>query len=232
MLEVKNVRMKYGSIEALKGVSLKTENRSVVSVVGANGAGKSTLLRAISGLLRPDSGEIWFDGVRIDHLSPREIVRLGLSYSPERAPIFPQMSVMDNILVGGYLLSRKELRKRLGEVFEIFPILRERRNQEARTLSGGERQMLSIARVMMPNPKMIMLDEPSLGLAPLVVEGLGAVILQISARNVQILLVEQNFWLSHRLSKWLYVMELGQFELQGPPEEVEQSERLQRAYLG
>jgi len=232
MLEVKNLRTNYGNIEALKGVSLHSRKDAVVSVVGANGAGKSTLLRTIAGLIRPISGQIWFDGTRVDNLSPTQIVRLGLGYSPERAPIFPQMSVIDNILVGGYILQPQELTRRVDLAFQSFPVLQERRKQQARTLSGGERQMLSIARVMMQNPKLIMLDEPSLGLAPLVVHGLAGIILEISTQGVEILMVEQNFWLAHQLSKWLYVLELGKVELQGSPEEMEKSERIKKAYLG
>ncbi len=233
MLEVKNLRTSYGSIEVLKDVSFSTEKSAVVSVIGANGAGKSTLLRTISGLIKPSSGEIWFDGNRIDNLSPLQIVSRGISYSPERAPIFPQMSVMDNILVGGYLLQQGvELAKHMEKVFQSFPILWERRNQQARTLSGGERQMLSIARVMMARPKLIMLDEPGLGLAPLVVQELAKIITQIAAEGLEVLLVEQSFWLAHRLSKWLYVMELGEIVLQGSPDELERSSRIQKAYLG
>ena len=232
MLEIRNLKIKYGSIEAIKDVSLRTQDRLVVSVVGSNGAGKSTLLRAIAGLIRPAAGEIRFKGMRIDLLSPQQIVGLGISYSPERAPIFPQMSVMDNILVGGHLLTRKDLKERLEWVCQVFPILLKRGKQEARTLSGGERQMLSMARVMMSKPKMIMLDEPSLGLAPLVVKGVADVILRISSENVQIFLVEQNFWLSHQLSKWLYLMELGEIRLEGPPEAIEESGLIHKAYLG
>ncbi len=231
MLQISNLRVKYGSIAALKGVSIITDDKPIVSIVGSNGAGKSTLLKAIAGLTRPSAGEIWFNGERIDLLTPRQIVHLGISYSPERAPLFPQMSVLDNILIGAYLLNRKDTKERLEWVYQTFPILSDRRKQEARTLSGGERQMLSIARVMMSKPRMIMLDEPSLGLAPLVVKGLGDLILQLSA-SVQILLIEQNFWLSHQLSKWLYVMELGEITLEGPPEKIVRSERIQKAYLG
>ena len=233
MLEVKNLRTNYGSIEVLKDISFSTEKGAVVSVIGANGAGKSTLLRTISGLIKPSSGEIWFDGKRVDNLSPLQIVGLGISYSPERAPIFPQMSVMDNILVGGYVLRQGgELARHVEQVFQSFPVLSERRRQLARTLSGGERQMLSIARVMMSKPKLIMLDEPSLGLAPLVVQELAEIIAQIANQGLEVLLVEQNFWLAHQLSKWLYVMELGEIVLQGSPDELERSERIQKAYLG
>ncbi len=232
MLEVKDLRTSYGRKEALKGVSLSTQKNAVVSVVGANGAGKSTLLRTIAGLIRPNSGEIWFDRTRIDHLPANQIVRFGISYSPERAPLFPQMSVIDNILVGGYILPSKELARRVELAFQSFPVLQERRKQQARTLSGGERQMLSIARVMIQNPKLIMLDEPSLGLAPLIVQGLAEIILQISAQGVEILMVEQNFWLAHQLSKWLYVLELGKVELEGSPEDLEKTGRIEKAYLG
>lgn len=233
MLEIKNLKTNYGSIEALKGISITTEKGSIFSVIGANGAGKSTLLRTISGLIKPVSGEIWFELKRIDNLSPPEIVALGIGYSPERAPTFPQMSVIDNILVGGYLIKNsKDLEKQSEQVLERFPILRERRNQKAGTLSGGQKQMLSLARVLMPKPKLLILDEPSLGLAPLIVQELARIMGQIAARGLEMLMVEQNFWLAHKLSKWLYVMELGKIILQGPPGELGKSELLQRAYLG
>jgi branched-chain amino acid transport system ATP-binding protein len=233
MLEVKNLRTNYGSIEALKGISITTEKGAIFSVIGANGAGKSTLVKTISGLIKPSFGEIWFESKRIDTLSPPEIVRIGISYSQERAPMFPQMSVIDNILVGGYLIkSSKELARRVEQVFQHFPILQERRYQKANTLSGGQKQMLSLARVMMSKPKLLMLDEPSLGLAPLVVQELAKIMTQIAAQGLEMLIVEQNFWLAHKLSKWLYVMELGKIVLQGSPSELEQNELLQKAYLG
>jgi branched-chain amino acid transport system ATP-binding protein len=233
MLEVKNLRTSYGSIEALKGISITTEKGSVSSVIGANGAGKSTLLKTISGLLKPSFGEIWFNSKRIDHLSPPEIVRMGISYSQERAPMFPQMSVLDNLLVAGYLTkSSNELRENLEQVFQNFPILQERRKQKACTLSGGQKQTLSLARAMMCKPKLLMLDEPSLGLAPLIVKELVRIMGQIASEGLEMLIVEENFWLAHKLSNWLYVMELGKIVLEGLPNELEKNELLQRAYLG
>lgn len=233
MLEVKNLRTSYGSIEALKGISITTEKGSVSSVIGANGAGKSTLLKTISGLLKPSFGEIWFNSKRIDHLSPPEIVRMGISYSQERAPMFPQMSVLDNLLVAGYLTkSSNELRENLEQVFQNFPILQERRKQKACTLSGGQKQTLSLARAMMCKPKLLMLDEPSLGLAPLIVKELVRIMGQIASEGLEMLIVEENFWLAHKLSSWLYVMELGKIVLEGLPNELEKNELLQRAYLG
>ena len=233
MLEVKNLRTSYGSIEALKGISITTEKGSVSSVIGANGAGKSTLLKTISGLLKPSFGEIWFNSKRIDHLSPPEIVRMGISYSQERAPMFPQMSVLDNLLVAGYLTkSSNELRENLEQVFQNFPILQERRKQKACTLSGGQKQTLSLARAMMCKPKLLMLDEPSLGLAPLIVRELVRIMGQIASEGLEMLIVEENFWLAHKLSNWLYVMELGKIVLEGLPNELEKNELLQRAYLG
>lgn len=233
MLEVKNLRTSYGSIEALKGISITTEKGSVSSVIGANGAGKSTLLKTISGLLKPSFGEIWFNSKRIDHLSPPEIVRMGISYSQERAPMFPQMSVLDNLLVAGYLTkSSNELRENLEQVFQNFPILQERRKQKACTLSGGQKQTLSLARAMMCKPKLLMLDEPSLGLAPLIVKELVRIMGQIASEGLEMLIVEENFWLAHKLSNWLYVMELGKIVLEGLPSELEKNELLQRAYLG
>jgi branched-chain amino acid transport system ATP-binding protein len=233
MLEVKNLRTSYGSIEALKGISITTEKGSVSSVIGANGAGKSTLLKTISGLLKPSFGEIWFNSKRIDHLSPPEIVRMGISYSQERAPMFPQMSVLDNLLVAGYLTkSSNELRENLEQVFQNFPILQERRKQKACTLNGGQKQTLSLARAMMCKPKLLMLDEPSLGLAPLIVKELVRIMGQIASEGLEMLIVEENFWLAHKLSNWLYVMELGKIVLEGLPSELEKNELLQRAYLG
>jgi branched-chain amino acid transport system ATP-binding protein len=233
MLEVKNLRTNYGSVEALKGVSITTEKGVIFSVIGANGAGKSTLLKTISGLLKPTFGEIWFESKRIDNLSPPEIVRIGISYSQERAPMFPQMSVLDNLLVAGYLIrSSKELTENLEQVFQNFPILQERRKQKASTLSGGQKQMLSLGRAMVSKPKLLMLDEPSLGLAPIIVQDLAKIMGQIAMQGVEMLIVEENFWLAHKVSKWIYVMELGEIVLEGHPGELEKSELLQRSYLG
>ncbi|MDY0045315.1 MAG: ABC transporter ATP-binding protein, partial [Syntrophales bacterium] len=192
-LEIKNIKVHYGKVEAVKGVSVNIEKGTVVSLIGGNGAGKSTILRTLIGLKKPTSGEIWFNGERIDGLPAPQITRKGIGYSMEGRRIFSGLTVHENLEMGAYVIKDKqEIQKRMDEVCALFPILRERFDQKGGTLSGGEQQMLAIARAMMSEPSLILLDEPSLGLAPKIVQELGVLIRDINKMGVSVLLVEQN----------------------------------------
>jgi len=233
LLEIKNLTVHYGGVEALRAVSLKVEKGEIVTLVGNNGSGKSTTLRTISGLKIPTSGEVWFKEKRIDHLLPQDIVKLGIGHVPEGRNPFPYMTVMQNLKVGSYMRNDKEgIRKDLEHLFEYFPILRERRKQQARTLSGGEQQMLVIARALMGKPQLLLLDEPSLGLSPMMVQTIGKIVLDINRDGTSILLVEQNARLALRLANKGYVLETGCIVLQGEGMDLLQSEHVKKAYLG
>jgi len=233
LLEIKNLTVHYGGVEALRAVSLKVEKGEIVTLVGNNGSGKSTTLRTISGLKIPTSGEVWFKEKRIDHLLPQDIVKLGIGHVPEGRNPFPYMTVMQNLKVGSYMRNDKEgIRKDLEHLFEYFPILRERRKQQARTLSGGEQQMLVIARALMGKPQLLLLDEPSLGLSPMMVQTIGKIVLDINRDGTSILLVEQNARLALRLANKGYVLETGCIVLQGEGMDLLRSEHVKKAYLG
>jgi len=246
MLKLREVVAAYGPIVALHGVSLEVPEGSVVAVLGANGAGKSTALRAISGLLRPKSGSIEFEGQRIDRRSAEEIVSMGMSHIPEGRQLFSDMTVLENLRLGAYSrftgLARSigEFRRRgqdfeaaLKQVFEYFPILAERRSQIAGTLSGGEQQMLAIARGLMGNPRLLLLDEPSMGLAPIVTREIFEIIHAINrTQGVTILLVEQNANLALEIAHYGYVLETGRIALADTSENLRKSEAVQRSYLG
>ncbi len=233
-LKVQNLHIKYGNIVALKGISFEVNEGEIVSLIGANGAGKSTTLRAISGLLKPVSGEIIFDGKPIQGMKPHEIVRLGLLQSPEGRGIFANLSVMENLEMGAY--TRKDaksvIRADMENVFELFPRVKERLKQQAGTLSGGEQQMLAVSRALMGRPKLLLLDEPSLGLAPQIVETIFAIIKKINGNGVTILLVEQNAHQALRVSHRAYVMETGQIVLTGSGQELMKDPKVRAAYLG
>jgi len=232
-LDLEGVDVLYGKRRALENVSLRVEAGQIVTLLGANGAGKSTTLRAISGLMRPARGRILFEGTEITRASPDSIVARGISHVPEGRDIFPEFTVYENLLVGAHLLSgREEVRERLERVVEIFPILKERRCQLAGTLSGGEQQMLVIARALMARPKVMLLDEPSLGLAPMLVREIYRMIARINASGVTILLVEQNAHLALRLASWGYVLETGRIVLSGPSRILAEDPRIRQAYLG
>ncbi len=233
MLELKNVNVNYGRVQALRDVSLKVDEGEFVTVIGANGAGKTTTLRTISGLMKPTTGSIEFEGRRIDGNKTHIILGMGISQIPEGRELFSKMTVTENLELG-MLSVRRELdfRKRVKEVFEIFPILEERQNQEADTLSGGEAQMLAIARGLMCNPKLLLLDEPSMGLAPLVVEALAKKIKGLHEQGMSIVLVEQNAYIALELASRVYVLEVGRVAMEGSTNEVINSEELKRAYLG
>ena len=233
MLSLKRVDTRYGGLHVLKGVSLEVSAGEIVTLVGANGAGKTTLLSAISGFVIPFGGEIEFLGQGIRGLPPELIVKMGISQVPEGRAIFPLMTVVDNLEMGAYVRrDKKEIGADLAQVYELFPILKERRGQLAGTLSGGEQQMLAIARGVMSRPRLFLLDEPSLGLAPLLVEAIGGIIREINSRGVTILLVEQNVNMALQMASRGYVLEVGKIVLQGTGEELLNNEQVRKAYLG
>lgn len=234
MLTIKNLSVKIDRIEALRGVSLEVEEGAIVALLGANGAGKSTTLKTISGLLRPVSGQISFLGEPIQQKSTREIVSLGIVQVPEGRRLFPRMSVMENLEVGAYLRSdsRAVLQKDLEQIFDHFPVLRERRHQEAGSMSGGEQQMLAIGRGMMAKPRLLLLDEPSLGLAPLMVEEIATIIEEISRTGVTILLVEQNAEMALSIARQGFILDTGRITIQGTAKELLASDTIRQAYLG
>jgi branched-chain amino acid transport system ATP-binding protein len=233
VLEVENLNVQYGAFKALYDVSLTVENGLIVSIVGANGAGKTTLLNTISGLLKPTSGRITFDGVELTAVPGHKVVHHGVVHIPEGRKLFSDMSVYDNLISGAMHPRAKPSREETVEsVFELFPVLRERRTQLARTLSGGEQQMLAIGRGLMSRPRLLMLDEPSLGLAPLLVRHIFEVVQQLKTRELTILLVEQNVRQSLAIADYAYVLETGQVVLSGPGREVLENEHTKRAYLG
>ncbi len=236
LLEVRNVDTYYGNIHALRGVSLEVDRGEIVTVIGANGAGKTTLLNTISGVLHAGSGELLLDGQRITRLSPDKVVRLGISQVPERRQVFSTLNVMDNLLLGAYLRHRRdpreEIQKDLDFVFNLFPVLKERQRQTGGTLSGGEQQMLALGRGLMAKPKILLLDEPSLGLAPLLVREIFRVAGELRDHGTTILLVEQNARAALKLADRGYVMETGRVVLEGRSEDLLADERVQEAYLG
>ena len=235
LLKVEAVRTCYGTFQALRDVSLQVDAGEVVTILGANGAGKTTLLRTISGLVSPASGRIQFDGERLHKVAPDVIVKLGISLCPEGRMLFPEMSVQKNLELGAYVHRRKRslVEEAKDEVYELFPRLKERRKQAAGTMSGGEQQMLAIGRALMSRPRLVMLDEPSLGLAPLVVMNIMDTLLEIKKRrNTSILLVEQNAAESLRIADRGYVLETGKVVLSGDRENLMSDEKVKQSYLG
>lgn len=236
MLRIKGLNAYYGSVQALKGVSLHVKAGEIVALIGANGAGKTTLLNSISGLNSSIEGEIVFEGKRITGLPTEEIVHKGISQVPEGRQIFPGLSVMDNLLLGAYQRYReghkKEIQRELETVFSLFPVLKERKRQDAGTLSGGEQQMLAIGRGLMSKPKLLLLDEPSMGLAPKLVKEIFRVIADLRRVGTTILLVEQNARAALKLADRCYVLETGKVILQGTAAELMGNKEVQRAYLG
>ena len=232
-LKLKNVTVHYGTAQAVRNVNAEVVEGSVTSFIGANGAGKSTIMRAISGLVRVSSGEIWFEDKRIDRLATNQIVQLGVIQVPEGRKLFPYMSVMANLRLGAYLRKDKEgISRDLEEVFKLFPQLEERRNQQAGTLSGGEQQMLAIGRGLMSKPKLLLLDEPSLGLSPILVAEIAQAIKNINKSGISVLLVEQNAGLVTQVTERCYVMEVGQVVLEGNIKELMSNKLVQQAFLG
>jgi branched-chain amino acid transport system ATP-binding protein len=233
LLEIKNIHVHYHKVAALKGINMDVPEDGIVTIIGANGAGKSTTLRSISGLVRISKGEIVFAGERIDGLPPEKIVALGIAHVPEGRRIFPNLTVEENLRTGAFLRSDKAaIDKDLDGVFQHFPRLKERRKQWARSLSGGEQQMLAIGRALMSRPKMLVLDEPSIGLSPVLVQEIAHIIRDIVARGVPVVLVEQNAELALRLARFAYVLETGSIALEGPAHELHDNKHVKRAYLG
>jgi branched-chain amino acid transport system ATP-binding protein len=233
MLSVKKIGASYGHIQALSEVSLEVPERGMVTLIGSNGAGKSTLLKVISGLLRPKRGSIEFLGERIEGLSPDKIVARGIAHCPEGRRLFPELTVLENLEMGAYLSKSKTfVRKRIERLFNSFPILKERRGQLAGTLSGGEQQQVAIARALALNPKMVLFDEPSLGLAPILVDQVEKILLQLKEERITILLVEQNAGMALDVADYAYVMETGGIILQGASADLRQDEKIVKAYLG
>jgi branched-chain amino acid transport system ATP-binding protein len=232
MLAIEKLQVAYGKVQALWDVTLEVPDEEIVALVGANGAGKTTLLKTVSGLLRRQSGSITFDGKHIEEASPPEIVKQGVVHVPEGRKLFPELTVIDNLLMGAYTISQSERPRRLERVFSVFPVLQERQKQIAGTLSGGEQQMVAIGRGMMAGPKLLMLDEPSLGLAPLLVEEVFGVITEINRLGVTVLLVEQNTQHALTLAHRGFVMELGRIALSGSGVDLLANSNVRKAYLG
>jgi branched-chain amino acid transport system ATP-binding protein len=231
MLKVNNITVHYGTAEAIRDVSIALDEGAVVSVIGANGAGKTTILRAISGLCPLTAGSVEFAGRSITNVPVSSIVKLGIAHIPEGRRLFPYMSVMANIKLGAYL-RKDDTSADLERVLTLFPRLQERRNQKAGSLSGGEQQMLAIARALMAKPKLLMMDEPSLGLAPVVIDTVAEAILDINRSGISVLLVEQNAGLVTRVSKKCYVIEVGKVVLEGQIAELMANDSVRRAFLG
>jgi branched-chain amino acid transport system ATP-binding protein len=233
MLEVTDLRVHYGAVEAVKGVSFQLSAGAIVSLIGANGAGKTTSLRALTGLVKPSGGDARFEGTSLVGLAPHQIVRLGIAHVPEGRRLFPKMTVQENLRMGAYLRSnRAEVTSTLQMIYEHFPILKERGKQYAGSLSGGEQQMLAIARALMNRPKLLLLDEPSMGLSPIMTAEIGKVIRQINTLDVSIILVEQNAMLALTVAQYGYVLETGRLVMQGKAQELLQDEGVKKAYLG
>jgi branched-chain amino acid transport system ATP-binding protein len=233
MLTVKNLQVNYGSVQALKDISIEVKQGEIVTLIGSNGAGKSTLLKTISGLIRPKQGSITFEGKDLTSIPPEKIVSIGISHVPEGRKIFSGMTVMENLRIGAYQRKdKKGIEKDLEEVFSLFPILKDRKNQDAGTLSGGEQQMLAISRALLAKPKLIILDEPSLGLAPVIIDKVFEFIEKIRDTGITILLVEQNANLALEVSERAYVLETGEIKLTGKSSELLKDEQIMKAYLG
>jgi branched-chain amino acid transport system ATP-binding protein len=232
LLELDDVHTAYGGIEALKGISIEIDDGEIVTLIGANGAGKSTTLRSISGLTPPRSGSIRFDGREIGETAPQEIVKLGVSQAPEGRRIFPRMSVRENLELGAYLRKDEQIDDDIRRVYALFPRLEEREKQKAGTMSGGEQQMLAIGRALMSNPRLLLLDEPSMGLAPVLVERIYETIAEINRQGTTILLVEQNANYALDVSSRGYVLETGRVTVAADSESLRENPDVQKAYLG
>ena len=231
MLKVENLKVNFGGIEAVKGISFEVNEGEIVTLIGSNGAGKSTTLRAISGLVKPSDGKILFEGEDITKISSSEIVGKGITLCPEGRRIFPDLTVIENIKIGAYLRN-DDLSQDIEKCHRLFPILKEREKQLAGTLSGGEQQMLAVARSLMSRPKIMMLDEPSLGLAPLVVKDIFNILKEINEEGVTILLIEQNANMALRLADKAYVLETGTIVMDGTGKELLDNPKIKEAYLG
>jgi branched-chain amino acid transport system ATP-binding protein len=233
LLRVEDAVVHYKKVAAIKGLSMEVPAGGIVTIIGANGAGKSTTLRSISGLVPLSQGEIWYDGARIDGLPAEKIVALGIAQVPEGRRIFPDLTVQENLSTGAFLRDDKAaVAEDLEFVFERFPRLLERRRQRAKTLSGGEQQMVAIGRALMSAPKLLLLDEPSMGLSPVMVQEIARIVAEIKERGVPVVLVEQNAELALNLADYAYVLETGTVALEGPAKELHENDHVRRAYLG
>ena len=233
MLEVRDLRVHYGTVEAVKGVSFHLDAGEMISLIGANGAGKSTILRSLTGLVQPSAGTITFENTSLLGLSPHQIIRMGIGHVPEGRRLFPKMTVLENLKMGAYLQrSKADVAATLGRIYEHFPILKERGQQRAGSLSGGEQQMLATARALMNRPRLLMLDEPSIGLSPIMTAEIGKIVQQINAMGVSVILVEQNAMLALTIAQRSYVLETGHIVMQGKAQDLLQDEGVKKAYLG
>lgn len=233
LLELCGLHAKYGHIHALKGVHLHVGAGEIVTLIGSNGAGKSTTLRVISGLLKPSQGEVLFEGRAIQGRPAHEIAAIGIGHSPEGRRIFPRLTVEENLEIGAYLVPDKALiRQRIEQACELFPILGKRRKQEGGTLSGGEQQMLAMGRALMMDPRLLLLDEPTLGLAPILVDQIFEIVQKLNALGKSILLVEQNAWHALQIAHRGYVLQTGELTLEGPAKELAENEAVKASYLG
>jgi len=233
MLEIRDLRVAYGKVEAVKGISFSVAEGQVVSLIGANGAGKTTTLRTISGLIKPLAGEVWFKGARIDDRQAHDIVALGLAHAPEGRRIFPRMTVEENLRLGAFTQrNAAHVTEGLQRAFDLFPVLHERRAQSAGTFSGGEQQMLAIGRALMSRPSMLMLDEPSMGLSPLMMSRILDTVIELRSQGTTVLLVEQNAAAALELADYGYVLEIGSIRLEGKGRELLRNPEVRKAYLG
>ncbi|CAI3325239.1 ABC transporter ATP-binding protein [Enterococcus cecorum] len=232
MLKVQDLSVHYGMIQAVHNVSFEVKQGEIVSLIGANGAGKTTILRTISGLVRPSNGQIIFEGKNIEKAAPQKIVADGLSQVPEGRHVFSGLTVQENLDMGAFLRKDNTLKEDFEQIFAKFPILRERRNQDAATLSGGEQQMLAMGRALMSKPKLLLLDEPSMGLAPIFIKEIFSIIQEIQAQGTTVLLIEQNAKMALSIANRGYVLETGKIVLEGTGKELLASEAVRKAYLG
>lgn len=233
MLKIENLHIKYGAIHAVKGIDIEVNEGEIVTLIGANGAGKTSILKALSGLVKPSEGTITYDGKVLNKKSAQDIMKAGISHVPEGRRIFADMTVLENLELGVYQRKDKEgIKKDLEAVYERFPILKDRSKQAAGTLSGGEQQMLAMGRALMANPMILLLDEPSMGLAPILVKEIFSIIKDINAKGTTILLVEQNARMALSVATRAYVMETGKIVMSGTGQELADSEEIQKAYLG
>ncbi|KIC13985.1 ABC transporter ATP-binding protein [Leisingera sp. ANG-Vp] len=233
LLEMKNIAVNYGKINAIRNISVAVPEGKIVTIIGGNGAGKTTTLRAMSGMLPITAGEITFEGKRIDHLPAYKVVANGIAHVPEGRRIFPDMTVEENLRTGAFLRKDKDaVEEDLEDVFTRFPRLRERRTQMAKTMSGGEQQMLAIGRALMSKPRLLLMDEPSMGLAPVIVEEIAQIVEEINANGLSVVLVEQNAELALELADYAYVLETGNAAMEGPADELHGNEHVRAAYLG
>jgi branched-chain amino acid transport system ATP-binding protein len=232
VLRLTDVNTYYGAIHALRGIDIEVHPGEIVTLIGANGAGKTTTLKTISGLLHPRTGKVEFEGKDVSHVAAHDLVRLGIGQAPEGRRIFSRLTILENLQMGGFTRSRAENEEQMQQVFELFPRLRERISQKGGTLSGGEQQMLAIGRALMTRPRVLLLDEPSLGLAPILVQQIFAIIREINSRGMTILLVEQNAIQALSIANRGYVLQTGQVVLSGSAHELRENETVRKAYLG